>query len=187
MKNSTRSATATDRETEVPTDPGADPETHAAAESETTTRATGAAAPASTTGTQGATPLEPATGEEPTTGQQTTTEPEAAIPPPSIRVTEAALQAIREMIAEEELPEEGGLRLSARTGAGCSAPLQYGMVLETAPDADDQVLESRGVRIFMDPESAWVLDGLLVDYVTSSPMGEGFAFRHPRRSGGRAC
>lgn len=102
-------------------------------------------------------------------------------------MTEAALGAMREMISEAELPEEGGLRLSARTGAGCSAPLKYGMTLEPAPEAGDRILESRGVRVFMDPESAWVLDGLVVDYVTSSPMGEGFAFRHPRGPGGRAC
>ncbi len=104
-----------------------------------------------------------------------------------IHVTEAALEAIRKMIVEEELSEEGGLRLSARTGAGCSVPLQYGMTLETAPEADDRILEGRGVRIFMDPESAWVLDGLVVDYVTDSPMGEGFAFRHPNGPSGRAC
>ncbi len=104
-----------------------------------------------------------------------------------IHVTDAALDAMREMISEAELPEAGGLRLSARTGAGCSAPLKYGMTLEPTPEAGDRILESRGVRIFMDPESAWVLDGLVVDYVTSSPMGEGFAFHHPRGPGGRAC
>lgn len=104
-----------------------------------------------------------------------------------IHVTDAALEAMREMASEAELPEEGGLRLSARSGAGCSAPLKYGMTLEPTPEAGDRILESRGVRIFMDPESAWVLDGLVVDYVTSSPMGEGFAFHHPRGPGGRAC
>lgn len=104
-----------------------------------------------------------------------------------IHVTEPALEAIREMIIEEELSEEGGLRISARTGAGCSVPLQYGMTLEAAPNADDRILEGRGVRIFMDPESAWVLDGLVVDYVTDSPMGEDFAFRHPNGPSGRAC
>lgn len=104
-----------------------------------------------------------------------------------IRMTEAALKEVREMMADADLPEEGGLRLSARTGAGCSAPLQYDMVLEAAPDGTDVVLESAGVRIVMDAESAWILDGLLVDYVTDSPMGEGFAFRHPRGGSGRAC
>lgn len=107
--------------------------------------------------------------------------------PSRIQVTDAALEEIRAMLDEADLSAEGGLRLSAHTGAGCSAPLEYGMTLEPAPKADDRILEGRGVRIFMDPESAWVLDGLVVDYVTDSPMGEGFAFRHPRGPGGRAC
>lgn len=118
---------------------------------------------------------------------QTQTPPEAEVPPPVLRMTDAAIEAMREMIAEADVADQGGLRLSALTGAGCSAPLQYGMTLESAPGRGDAVLELRGVRIFMDPESAWVLDGLMVDYVTSSPMGEGFAFRHPHGRSGRAC
>lgn len=120
---------------------------------------------------------------------QPTTEspPEATVPAVRIRVTDAAHEALDRMIDEARLPDEGGVRLSAYTGAGCSAPLRYDMALEPAPDADDVILEREGVRIFLDPESAWILDGLLVDYVTSSPMGEGFAFQHPNGPGGRAC
>lgn len=104
-----------------------------------------------------------------------------------IVLSESAQDAVRAMIGEADLGPDAGLRLSARTGAGCSAPLQYDMILEESPDPDDVVLAREGVRLFLDPESAWVLDGLFVDYLTSSPMGEGFAFRHPRGSGGRSC
>lgn len=114
-------------------------------------------------------------------------QPESKTPTTRILLTDDALDAVREMIEEADLSPEGGLRLSAHTGAGCSAPLQYGMTLEEAPEDDDTVLSSDGVRLFLDPESAWILDGLQVDYVTSSPMGEGFAFRHPDGSSGRSC
>ncbi len=113
--------------------------------------------------------------------------PDVRTPPTRILLTAAALESIREMIEEAELPREGGVRLSARTGAGCSAPLQYLMALDEAPEDGDTILSSGGVRLFLDPESAWILDGLQIDYVTSSPMGEGFAFRHPRGRNGRAC
>lgn len=106
---------------------------------------------------------------------------------PAVHLSPSAVEHVREMILDAGLDGEGGVRLSARTGAGCSAPLQYRMVLEEAPADDDTVLSSDGVRIFLDPESAWILDGLFVDYVSSSPMGEGFAFRHPNGPGGRAC
>lgn len=119
--------------------------------------------------------------------RRTDQEPEAPTPATRILLTDAALEAVNEMIDDAGLSEQGGLRLSARTGAGCSAPLQYGMSLEEAPRSDDTVLSSNGIRLFLDPESAWVLDGLQVDYVTSSPMGEGFAFRHPNGRNGRSC
>lgn len=105
---------------------------------------------------------------------------------PRVHLTAAALEAVREMLAEEGLLEAGGLRLSFRPGAGCSAPMQFGMVLDEGPDPGDVVLEGRGIRIFMDSRSVWGLDGLQVDYVDAPGMGSGFAFRHPRGAGGCA-
>jgi iron-sulfur cluster assembly accessory protein len=122
-----------------------------------------------------------------TTEQEQEQEPDVAITATRILLTAAALETIREMIEEAGLEGEGGLRLSARTGAGCAAPLEYDMTLEDAPDARDTVLSSGGIRLFLDAESAWILDGLQIDYVTSSAMGEGFAFRHPNGRSGRAC
>ncbi|TVP56429.1 MAG: iron-sulfur cluster assembly accessory protein [Gemmatimonadales bacterium] len=106
---------------------------------------------------------------------------------PTIRLTPAAIEKVREMLEEEELLETGGLRITARHGAGCSAPLQFGMILEFEPGPGDEVLEGNGIRLFIDTRSSWSLDGLMVDYVDSPGMGEGFAFRHPRGVGGRAC
>lgn len=104
-----------------------------------------------------------------------------------LQLTPSALEEIGEMLAEAGVEEEGGLRLTARTGAGCSAPLQYGMFLEEAPEADDVVITAGDVRIFLSPQDAWSLDGLLVDYVSSPHLGEGFAFRHPNGPHGRSC
>ncbi len=113
--------------------------------------------------------------------------PEPTLAPPRVHLTPDAVAKVREMLEEEELLEEGGLRISGHTGAGCSAPMQFGLILEEFPESDDIVMEGAGIRIFMDPTSAWGLDGLQVDYLDSPGMGEGFAFRHPRGAGGRAC
>lgn len=104
-----------------------------------------------------------------------------------IQLTPSALDEIREMLAEEGLGEDGGLRLTDRTGAGCSAPLQVGMFLEETPEPDDLVLTADAVRIFLRPEDAWALDGLMVDYVSSPHLGEGFAFRRGAGPDGRSC
>jgi iron-sulfur cluster assembly accessory protein len=112
---------------------------------------------------------------------------DAAITQPRIFLSTAARERIREMLVEEELEDEGGLRISVRPGAGCSGRPNYSMVLELEPNRDDTILSGGGIRIFLDPTSAWALDGLRVDFVDSPGMGSGFAFQDPRRQGGRAC
>jgi len=112
---------------------------------------------------------------------------EPAVTPPRVLLSAAALEKVREMLEEEDLLEEGGLRLSARLGAGCSAPTRYGMVLDVESEPDDLVLEGNGIRIFLDPTSAWSLDGLLVDYTDSPVMGEGFTFQRTRGLQGPSC
>ncbi|TVR64824.1 MAG: iron-sulfur cluster assembly accessory protein [Gemmatimonadales bacterium] len=112
---------------------------------------------------------------------------ESGVTPVRLNLTASALERIREMLAEEDLLEEGGLRITMKPGAGCSGTPRFGMVMEVEPDDDDTVLEADGVRIFLDPTSAWALDGLRLDWVDSPTMGSGFAFQHPRGRGGRAC
>lgn len=115
------------------------------------------------------------------------TDPEDAAASARIHLSASALEKVREMLEEEDLAEEGGLRISARHGAGCSAPLQFSMILEVEPGPDDVILTGEGIRIFLDPRSAWSLDGLVVDYVDTPMLGSGFAFRHPRGAPGRVC
>lgn len=115
------------------------------------------------------------------------THPDPDGDPTRIHLSSSAVERIREMLKAEELEDTGGLRISARLGAGCSAPLHFDLVLEVEPEPEDVVLRADGVRIFLDPTSAWTLDGLRVDYVDSPVLGQGFAFQHPRGAGGRAC
>ena len=68
---------------------------------------------------------------------------------------------------------------------GCSG-FQYGLNIEDEPEADDEILELSGVRIFLDPFSVQYLEGVEIDYVTSM-MGSGFTFRNPNASGGCGC
>lgn len=69
-----------------------------------------------------------------------------------------------------------GLRLGVRT-SGCSG-MAYVIEFVDTPDADDQVFEDHGVKVFIDPKSLLYLDGTEVDF-TREGLNEGFKFNNP--------
>ena len=69
-----------------------------------------------------------------------------------------------------------GLRFGVRT-TGCSGmayKLEY--VDEVAPD--DQIFESYGVKVFVDPKSLTYIDGTELDFAREG-LNEGFKFNNP--------
>jgi iron-sulfur cluster assembly protein len=102
-----------------------------------------------------------------------------------VSLTAEAAEKARQFMAEENLaPERAGLRVSVLPG-GCSG-FQYGLNLEEAAQADDEVVESQGVRLFVDPFSAQYLKGTLIGY-QSTFQGSGFTFSNPNATGGCGC
>src|SRR4029453_9744645 len=79
---------------------------------------------------------------------------------------------------------DGGLRVRVVPG-GCSG-FQYAMNIEEAPQANDEVVESSGLRVFVDMFSAQYLESVQIDYV-NSVMGSGFTFNNPNATGGCGC
>ncbi len=101
-----------------------------------------------------------------------------------VTLTRTATEKVQDFIQEHGANQAVGLRVAVLPG-GCSG-FQYGLNIEDAPEADDEVLDLDGVRIFVDPFSAQYLTGVEIDYV-SSMMGQGFTFRNPNASGGCGC
>lgn len=100
-------------------------------------------------------------------------------------ITETAAAKVREYIAEAKLPlETTGLRISVLPG-GCSG-FTYGLDLETEAREDDGIIQSSGVRLFVDPFSAQYLQGVTIDYA-SSFQGSGFTFHNPNATGSCGC
>src|SRR3546814_5263328 len=69
-----------------------------------------------------------------------------------------------------------GLRLGVRT-TGCSG-MAYKLEYVDEPNADDQVFEQRGVRVYIDPKSLPFLEGTQLDYAREG-LNEGFKFSNP--------
>ena len=92
----------------------------------------------------------------------------------SVTMTEAAAEHVNKALTQRG--KGIGLRLGVRT-AGCSGmayKLEY--VDELGPD--DEVFESHGVKIVIDPKSLAYLDGTELDF-TREGLNEGFKFNNP--------
>ncbi|RKZ50177.1 MAG: iron-sulfur cluster assembly protein IscA [Candidatus Parabeggiatoa sp. nov. 3] len=80
---------------------------------------------------------------------------------------------------EKSLTNRGkgvGLRLGVKT-SGCSG-MAYVMEFADQVEEEDQVFESQGIKILVDPKSLVYLDGTELDYVREG-LNEGFQFNNP--------
>ncbi len=92
-----------------------------------------------------------------------------------INVSSTAASKIAELLAEEN-KQESGLRVFVQ-GGGCSG-FQYGLMIEDSPADTDQVYQSNGVKLYVDPISVRYLKGAEVDFV-DNVAGGGFTIRNP--------
>ncbi len=93
----------------------------------------------------------------------------------AISLTPTAASKLQSLIEERGEPDSG-LRIFV-SGGGCSG-MQYGMSIEKDIRENDEVLDSQGVKLIVDPNSLMYLAGSEVDYVDNM-MGGGFAINNP--------
>ena len=77
-----------------------------------------------------------------------------------------------------------GLRVYV-AGGGC-AGLTYGMTLEDNSTDEDIIIETEGLKIFIDPFSAKYLGGSSIDYLESIESS-GFKINNPNVTSTCAC
>jgi iron-sulfur cluster assembly accessory protein len=100
-----------------------------------------------------------------------------------INVSTTAASKINELLAEEG-KAGSGLRVFVQ-GGGCSG-FQYGLMIEESGGAGDQVFESNGVKLFVDPVSVSYLKGAEVDFV-DTVTGGGFTIKNPNATSTCGC
>ena len=102
---------------------------------------------------------------------------------PMITMTTEAVDQLKGFLSEQGTPNHA-LRVFVAPG-GCSG-LQYGMTIDEAADEGDEIIETEGVRVFVDNFSAMYLQGAEIDFVNSL-MGGGFTVKNPNAVAGCAC
>ena len=92
----------------------------------------------------------------------------------AITLTEKAAKHINRYI--ERRGKGIGLRFGVRT-TGCSG-LAYKLEYVDESAVEDQIFESHGVKVFVDPKSLPYIDGTELDF-TREGLNEGFRFHNP--------
>lgn len=101
---------------------------------------------------------------------------------PTLTLSPSAATRVAAIAAKQGKPAI--LRLSVE-GGGCSG-FQYQFGLADAPEADDLVSETDGVRLVVDPVSLDLVAGCVVDFVESLG-GAAFRVENPNATAGCGC
>ncbi len=104
------------------------------------------------------------------------TEVEGAGNDDKINVTKKAIEEIKNVRENSDVPEDYILRIATR-GGGCSG-MNYVMGFDSERYENDRVLKADDVDIIIDNRSIFYLMGITLDY-TETPQGKGFVFKNP--------
>tara|TARA_Y100000813_G_C24097240_1_gene321157 strand:- start:63 stop:407 length:345 start_codon:yes stop_codon:yes gene_type:complete len=103
--------------------------------------------------------------------------------PQMMSITDHAAERVKALLASRGKPS-AGVRVGIRT-KGCSG-MSY--TLEFADDKNefDEVIEDKGVRIFIDPKATMFIIGTEMDFVEDK-LESGFVFNNPNEKGRCGC
>lgn len=101
----------------------------------------------------------------------------------TLSLTDAAAARVKELIAKSDKPV-AGLRVGVKT-RGCSG-MSYVVEYAEEPRAFEDVVEDKGVKIFIDPTALMFIIGSVMDYRTDK-LQSGFVFENPNETGRCGC
>ncbi|MDP2333473.1 MAG: iron-sulfur cluster assembly accessory protein [Reyranella sp.] len=110
--------------------------------------------------------------------------PRARRPRPQVMsVTPAAAERVKALIDSRGKPT-AGIRIGVRT-KGCSG-MSYTLEFADAQQPMDEVVETGGVKLLIDPKASLFLIGTQMDYVEEK-LKSGFVFTNPNEKGRCGC
>ena len=103
--------------------------------------------------------------------------------PKPVKLTEAAATRIAAIMAQAD-GQYQGVRVGVTTG-GC-AGMSYTMEYASEGRPFEEVMEDRGVKIFIDPKAILFLIGTELDFVQEK-LGARFVFNNPNQTSACGC
>jgi iron-sulfur cluster assembly protein len=100
-----------------------------------------------------------------------------------VKVTDKALEQIRQISESEQRDDSFGLRLAV-TGGGCSG-FSYKMEFDEIKEKDN-IMDFDNVKVIVDPKSSIYLKGITLDY-KDGLNGKGFVFDNPNAKNTCGC
>lgn len=101
----------------------------------------------------------------------------------TMEVTDLAKAKLQEFLGERSLGEVG-VRITVQPG-GCSGA-SYGMEFADAKGDGEIEFDANGVRLFVQPQHAPLLNGVAVDFLDEM-MGGGFKIHNPNATSTCGC
>ena len=103
--------------------------------------------------------------------------------PKPVKLTEAAAARVREIMAGAD-GQYLGVRVGVTNG-GC-AGMSYTMDYASDAKPFEEVVEDKGVKIFIDPKAILFLIGTQMDFVQEK-LGARFVFKNPNQTAACGC
>jgi iron-sulfur cluster assembly protein len=103
--------------------------------------------------------------------------------PQVMSVTPAAAERVKALIEGRGKPT-AGIRIGVRS-KGCSG-LSYTLEFADAAEPMDEMVETNGVKLLIDPKAALFLIGTQMDYAEEK-LKSGFVFTNPNEKGRCGC
>ena len=100
-----------------------------------------------------------------------------------LSLTDRGAERIKAIMADADRPI-AGLRVGVRNG-GC-AGMSYTMEYAEAAKPGEDVVEDRGVRVFVDPKAVLFLLGTEMDFTTNK-LASQFVFNNPNQTSACGC
>ncbi|MGH2575979.1 MAG: HesB/IscA family protein [Ignavibacteria bacterium] len=93
-----------------------------------------------------------------------------------IVLTEKAINEVKNIKEQNNIPDNYGLRIGVK-GGGCSG-LSYTLGFDSEIKDGDKIIEAIGVKVFVDWKSILYLTGTVIDF-SDGLNGKGFVFNNP--------